>query len=108
MTKLKNALGYDDTMDVFGIHGIAGIIGAIGTGVFMAPSLGGVGYDEGVTMGHQVYVQTVSVGFTLIYVAVVSYILYKIVDLVIGLRVTEDDEREGLDTASHGERAYHS
>ncbi|WP_025871232.1 ammonium transporter [Methylobacillus glycogenes] len=108
VTKLKNALGYDDTMDVFGIHGIAGIIGAIGTGVFMAPSLGGVGYDEGVTMGHQVYVQTVSVGFTLIYVAVVSYILYKIVDLVIGLRVTEDDEREGLDTASHGERAYHS
>lgn len=108
VTKLKNALGYDDTMDVFGIHGIAGIIGAIGTGVFMAPSLGGVGYDEGVTMGHQVYVQTVSVGFTLIYVAIVSYILYKIVDLVIGLRVTEDDEREGLDTASHGERAYHS
>ena len=108
VTKLKNALGYDDTMDVFGIHGIAGIIGAIGTGVFMAPSLGGVGYDEGVTMGHQVYVQTVSVGFTLIYVAVVSYILYKIVDLVVGLRVTEDDEREGLDTASHGERAYHS
>ncbi|MCB5186536.1 ammonium transporter [Methylobacillus caricis] len=108
VTKLKIALGYDDTMDVFGIHGIAGIVGALGTGIFMAPTLGGVGYEEGVTMGHQLYVQAVSVGFTLVYVGVVSYILFKIVDLVIGLRVTEDDEREGLDTASHGERAYHS
>jgi len=108
VTKLKNALGYDDTMDVFGVHGIAGIVGALGTGIFMASSLGGVGYDEGVTMGHQLYVQAVSVGFTVVYVSIVSYILFKIVDLVVGLRVSEEEEREGLDTASHGERAYHS
>ncbi|MCB5185239.1 ammonium transporter [Methylobacillus gramineus] len=108
VTKLKNGLGYDDTMDVFGIHGIAGIIGAIGTGIFMAPSLGGIGYAEGVTMAGQVEVQAIAVGFTVVYVGIVSFILYKVVDLVIGLRVTEDDEREGLDTASHGERAYHS
>lgn len=108
VTKLKNALGYDDTMDVFGVHGIAGIVGALGTGIFMAPSLGGVGYDEGVTMGHQFYVQAVSVGFTVVYVGIVSYILFKIVDLVVGLRVPEEEEREGLDTSTHGERAYHS
>lgn len=108
VTKLKNALGYDDTMDVFGVHGVAGIIGALGTGIFMAPSLGGVGYEEGVTMGEQFYIQAVSVGFTVVYVGIVSYILFKIVDLVVGLRVSEEDEREGLDTASHGERAYHN
>lgn len=107
VTKLKNALGYDDTMDVFGVHGIAGIVGALGTGIFMASSLGGVGYDEGVTMGHQLYVQAISVGFTVVYVSVVSYILFKVVDLVVGLRVPEEEEREGLDTTSHGERAYH-
>lgn len=107
VTKLKNALGYDDTMDVFGVHGIAGIVGALGTGIFMASSLGGVGYDEGVTMGHQLYVQAISVGFTVVYVSVVSYILFKVVDLVVGLRVPEEEEREGLDTTFHGERAYH-
>lgn len=108
VTKLKNALGYDDTMDVFGVHGVAGIVGALGTGLFMAPSLGGVGYHEGVTMSHQLYVQAISVGFTVVYVSIVTYIVLKVVDLLVGLRVSEEDEREGLDTASHGERAYHS
>lgn len=107
VTSLKAKLGYDDSLDVFGIHGIAGIIGAIGVGVLAAPSLGGVGFEEGVTMGSQVYTQTFAVIVTIIWCGVGSYILYKIVDLLIGLRVSEESEREGLDTTSHGERAYH-
>ena len=107
VTSLKSMLGYDDSLDVFGIHGIAGIIGAIGVGVLAAPGFGGVGFAEGVTMGSQLYVQVLSVVVTIVWCGVVSYILYKIVDLLIGLRVTEEAEREGLDTTEHGERAYH-
>ncbi|CAG0980840.1 Ammonia channel [Methylophilaceae bacterium] len=107
VTSLKSKLGYDDSLDVFGIHGVAGIIGAIGTGILMAPSLGGVGFDEGVTMGSQVYTQIVAVGVTILWCGIISYILFKIVDLLIGLRVSEEAEREGLDTTAHGERAYH-
>jgi len=108
VTALKSKLGYDDSLDVFGIHGVAGIIGAIGVAVLAAPSLGGVGFAEGVTMGSQLYTQVYAVVVTIVWCAVVSYILYKIVDLLIGLRVSEESEREGLDTTSHGERAYHS
>jgi ammonium transporter, Amt family len=104
-TTIKNALGYDDSLDVFGIHGVGGIIGSIGTGIFVSPALGGVGVD-GYTMGGQVYIQTVGVVITLVYGGVVSYILYKIVDLTVGLRVSAEAEREGLDIGSHGERAY--
>lgn len=107
VTRLKSMLGYDDSLDVFGIHGIAGIIGAIGVGVLASPSFGGVGFAEGVTMGNQLYVQALSVVVTIAWCGVVSYILYKIVDLLIGLRVAEESEREGLDTTEHGERAYH-
>lgn len=107
VTSLKGKLGYDDSLDVFGIHGISGIIGAIGTGIFMSTSLGGVGYAEGVTMSSQVTVQAIAVGVTILWAGVISFILYKVVDVLIGLRVSEESEREGLDTTEHGERAYH-
>jgi len=106
-TKIKRALGYDDSLDVFGVHAIGGIIGAILTGVFCAPSLGGAGFGEGISsIGQQVGVQLLGVGATVVYTAVVSFILLKIVDVVIGLRVTEEQETEGLDLALHDERGY--
>ena len=104
-TTIKNALGYDDSLDVFGIHGVGGIIGSLGTGIFVSPALGGVGVD-GYTMGGQLYIQAVGVVITIVYGGIVSYILYKIVDLIVGLRVSAETEREGLDVNSHGERAY--
>lgn len=104
---LKAKLGYDDSLDVFGIHGVAGLIGAIGTGILMSADFGGVGYAEGGTMMSQLYAQAVAVGVTIVWGGLGSYILFKIVDVVIGLRVSEEAEREGLDTAEHGERAYH-
>jgi Amt family ammonium transporter len=104
---LKKMLGADDTLDVFGIHGVGGIIGAILTGVFTAPSLGGTGADDFV-IAAQVLIQAECVGITILWSAVVSFIAYKIVDTVIGLRVSEDVEREGLDVTSHGEAAYSS
>ena len=105
---VKPAAGYDDSLDVFGIHGIGGIVGAIGTGILASSALGGIGYAEGVTMGGQVWTQILAVLVTIIWCGVVSAILYKIVDLIIGLRVTPEVEREGLDLASHGEAAYHT
>lgn len=107
VTSLKGKLGYDDSLDVFGIHGVAGIIGAIGTGVLMSAGLGGVGYAEGVTMAGQVTTQAIAVAVTVVWSGVASFIIYKIVDVFIGLRVSEESEREGLDTTEHGERAYH-
>ncbi|WP_334108244.1 ammonium transporter [Methylobacillus sp.] len=104
---LKAKLGYDDSLDVFGIHGVAGLIGAIGTGILMSADFGGVGYEEGGSMMSQLYAQAVAVGVTIVWGGLGSYILFKIVDVVIGLRVSEEAEREGLDTAEHGERAYH-
>jgi Amt family ammonium transporter len=102
---LKKLLGADDAFDVFGVHGVGGIIGAILTGVFAAPSLGGT-QPADFAMGHQVYVQVKSVLLTVVWSGVVSFIAYKIVDLVVGLRVPEEAEREGLDITSHGETAY--
>ncbi len=104
---VKPAVGYDDSLDVFGIHGIGGIVGAIGTGVLVSESLGGIGYAEGVTMAGQVWTQILAVLVTIVWCGVVSIVLYKIVDLIIGLRVTPEVEREGLDLAAHGEAAYH-
>ena len=115
---LKKLLGADDTLDVFGVHGVCGILGAILTGVFNSPSLGGPGYvadwvtATGVTAGDfsiaaQVWIQTKAVLTTVIWSGVVSIVSFKLVDLVIGLRVTEEEEREGLDISSHGETAYH-
>ena len=105
-TKVKKALGYDDSLDVWGVHGVAGIVGAILTGVFASASLGGSGLEEGVTIGSQVWVQFISVVGTLVYGGVVSFILLKLIDVVIGLRVDEEEETEGLDLALHDERGY--
>ena len=105
---VKNKFGYDDTADVFGVHGVGGIVGAIGSGIFAATSLGGVGYAEGITMGVQVWIQIKSVIVTILWCGIGSAILYKIVDVIVGLRVAVEAEREGLDLSSHGEAAYHS
>ncbi len=105
VTSLKRALGYDESLDVFGIHGVGGIIGAIGTGIFVSPALGGVGID-GYDMASQVTTQTLGVLVAIGWSGVVSFVLFKLLDLTIGLRVKEEDERECLDTTSHGERAY--
>jgi ammonium transporter, Amt family len=102
---LKKMLGADDSLDVFGVHGLGGILGAILTGVFTAPSLGGTGAAD-FSIAHQVLVQAEAVGITIVWSAVVAFIAFKITDLVIGLRVPEEQEREGLDIASHGETAY--
>ena len=106
-TTVKNALGYDDSLDVFGIHGVGGIIGAIGTGIVVSPALGGVGVAD-YAMAGQVVTQIKAVAVTVVWTGVISFILFKIVDVLVGLRVTVEEEREGLDLISHGERAYHS
>jgi Amt family ammonium transporter len=114
---LKKMLGADDTLDVFGVHGVCGILGALLTGVFNSPALGGPGFvadwvtATGVTaadysIAAQVLVQAKAVGVTIVWSGIVSFISYKIVDMTIGLRVSEEDEREGLDITSHGETAY--
>ncbi|MGE7369553.1 ammonium transporter [Neorhizobium sp. NPDC001467] len=105
---VKNKFGYDDTADVFGVHGIGGLFGALATGIFASSSLGGIGYADGVTMGGQFMTQLYAVLVTIAWCGIGSVILYKIVDLVVGLRVTVEAEREGLDLASHGEAAYHN
>jgi Amt family ammonium transporter len=105
-TKLKRALGYDDALDVFGVHAVGGIVGAILTGVFVSAALGGAGLAEGMTMIGQVWVQTKGVLFTLVYTVILTYLILKLVDLAIGLRVTEEEETEGLDLSQHGERGY--
>ena len=107
VTGLKKMLGYDDSLDVFGIHGIGGIIGAIGTGIFVSPALGGVGVD-GYSMAGQVVTQATGVLITIVWSGVVALVAFKLVDMTLGLRVSEEQEREGLDTASHGERAYNA
>jgi len=106
-TGLKGMFGYDDSLDVFGVHAIGGIIGALGTGILMSASFGGVGYDKDVTMGGQFVTQAIAVITTLVWTGIISYILYKVVDMLVGLRVAEDNEREGLDSTQHGEVAYH-
>ncbi len=105
---LKRLLNVDDAFDVFGVHGVGGIVGAILTGVFASQSLGGTGglTPDTFSMGAQVWIQVKSVLFTLAWSGVVSFVLYKIVDLLVGLRVSEEAEREGLDISSHGETAY--
>ena len=112
---LKKLLGADDSLDVFGVHGVGGILGATLTGVFAAPSLGGTGIWDYVTnavaadysITDQVIIQLTGVGTTVVWSGVVSLVAYKLVDMFIGLRVPEEEEREGLDVTSHGETAYH-
>jgi Amt family ammonium transporter len=114
VTGLKRMLGADDSLDVFGVHGVGGIVGALLTGVFAAPALGGTGIYDYVanavaadySIAGQVWIQAKAVLTTIVWSGVVSFIAYKLVDMVIGLRVPEDAEREGLDITSHGETAY--
>lgn len=108
VTMLKRLLRVDDPCDVFGVHGVCGIIGCILTGVFAASSLGGVGFVDGVTMGHQVMVQLESIAITVVWFGVVAFVGYKLADILVGLRVPEEQEREGLDVNSHGENAYNA
>ncbi|SMF94243.1 ammonium transporter, Amt family [Methylomagnum ishizawai] len=114
VTKMKHMLGYDDSLDVFGVHGVGGILGALGTGVFASPDLGGTGVYDYVAnavgefdMVAQVTSQAWGVGTAIVWSGLVSFVSYKIVDLTIGLRVTEEVERQGLDIVEHGETAYH-
>jgi Amt family ammonium transporter len=114
VTGLKKMLGADDSLDVFGVHGLGGILGALLTGVFNTQALGGPGLvTDWVTASvgsngimAQVWIQAKAVGVSVIWSAVAAYVSFKIVDLLIGLRVPEEKEREGLDVAEHGERAY--
>ena len=114
---LKMLLSADDSLDVFGVHGVGGIVGALLTGVFNSPALGGPGYvADWVTasmvtaadysIAAQVWTQAKAVLLTVVWSGVVSVIAFKLVDLMVGLRVSEEDEREGLDITSHGETAY--
>lgn len=105
---LKKMLGADDAFDVFGVHGLGGIIGAILTAVFASQSLGGTGglTPDTFAMGAQLWIQVKSVLLTIVWSGVVSFVAYKIADLLVGLRVPEEAEREGLDITSHGETAY--
>jgi ammonium transporter, Amt family len=113
---LKRLLGADDSLDVFGVHGVGGMLGALLTGVFAAPSLGGTGiYDyvankvaDDYSIASQVWIQAQGVLTTVIWSGVVAFVAYKLVDLLVGLRVPEEQEREGLDITSHGESAYHA
>ena len=115
VSKVKHMFGYDDALDVFGVHAVGGIFGALATGVFVNPALGGMGvydyvlnktapYDFAAQMTAQLY----AVGTAIVLSTVVSFIALKVVDVLIGIRVSEESEREGLDTTEHGERAYHS
>lgn len=106
VTVVKNKFKYDDSLDVFGIHGVGGIIGAVLTGVFSAGSLGGVKGDD-YSIAAQVWIQIEAVAITLVWSGVVSYVIFKVVSLLVGLRVDADAERQGLDLTSHGEQAYH-
>jgi ammonium transporter, Amt family len=111
---LKKLLGADDSLDVFGVHAVGGILGALLTGVFVSPDLGGPGFvtdwvtvKQGFTsIGEQLWIQAKAVGITVLWSGIVAAVAFKLVDLTVGLRVAEEDEREGLDTASHGEAAY--
>ena len=106
VTGLKNLLNADDSLDVFGVHGVAGIIGAVLTGVFSAASLGGTGLAEGVSLGTQVGVQVISVVFTVVWCAIATAIAMLLAKFTVGLRVSEESERFGLDITTHGESAY--
>ena len=104
-TSLKAQLGYDDSLDAFGVHGIGGIVGALLTGIFAAESLGGAGLAKA-NIGMQVWAQFLSIVVTIVWSGVLSFIILKIVDATVGLRVEEDEERQGLDLSQHNERGY--
>ena len=104
-TSLKHKLGYDDSLDAFGVHGIGGIVGALLTGIFASESLGGMGLPNG-SIGSQFVSQLIGVVFTIVYCGVLSFVILKIVDALVGLRVSADEESQGLDLALHSEQGY--
>lgn len=103
-TSLKRKLGYDDSLDAFGVHGVGGIVGALLTGVFAAPALGGFGEVENIAL--QVWIQFKGVLFTVVYTAIVTFVILKVIDAVMGLRVNDEEETVGLDLSLHNERGY--
>jgi len=103
-TSLKRKLGYDDSLDAFGVHGVGGIVGALLTGIFAAPAFGGFGEVESVAL--QLWIQFKGVLFTVVYTAIVTFVILKVIDSVMGLRVSEEEETVGLDLAQHNERGY--
>jgi Amt family ammonium transporter len=105
-SSVKRALGYDDSLDVFGVHGVGGFVGAILTGVFTAEAFGGSGLAEGVGIGRQVGLQFAGAGATIAYSAVLTFVIAKVVDLAMGLRVEAEEESDGLDLALHDERGF--
>ncbi|MGD8498482.1 MAG: ammonium transporter, partial [Chromatiales bacterium] len=106
-TSLKRMMGYDDSLDAFGVHGIGGIVGALLTGVFSATALGGAGFGDGnETIGQQFIAQLIGVVATIVYTGIVTFILLKIADVLVGLRVSDDDETQGLDITQHNETGY--
>jgi ammonium transporter, Amt family len=106
VVKMKKAFGYDDSLDAFGVHGVGGFVGAILTGVFIDAGFGGAGLDEGVSMGGQLMLQFIGAGTTIVYTAIVSFIILKVLDVVIGLRASEEQEQIGLDLGLHDEQGY--
>jgi Amt family ammonium transporter len=115
VNQLKRMLGADDSLDVFGVHAVGGVLGALLTGVFNAPDLGGPGFYNNwfemkpgfESIAGQVWIQAKAVGVTVVWTGIVAWISFLIANLMVGLRVTEEEEREGLDVNSHGETAYH-
>ena len=106
VVRVKTALGFDDSLDVFGVHGVGGTIGVLLAGVFVADRFGGAGLAEGVSMASQVGTQVIGIGATIVYCGVGSFIILKVLDNVIGLRVSEQEEQEGLDIVCHDEKGY--
>jgi len=106
VVKVKGALGYDDSLDAFGVHGVGGFVGAILTGVFADAGFGGAGLEDGVTIAGQVVTQFIGAGATIVYCGVVSFIILKLIDAIIGLRVSDEEEEMGLDLVLHDEQGY--
>ncbi len=106
VVKLKRVLGYDDSLDAFGVHGVGGFVGAILTGVFVDAGFGGSGLADGVSIGGQVMTQLLGAGATIVYCGVVSFIILKLIDALVGLRVTDEEEEMGLDLVLHDEQGY--
>jgi Amt family ammonium transporter len=105
-SSLKRSMGYDDSLDVFGVHGVGGFVGAILTGVFTATAFGGAGLAEGVGIGRQVGLQFAGAGATIVYSGVLTFVIAKVLDVAMGLRVDAEEEGEGLDLALHDERGF--
>src|SRR6266850_7955025 len=103
---MKRALGVDDSLDVFPVHGVGGILGTTLTGVFAATMFGGIGYPEGQTMGGQVAVQLAGVATTVVWSGVLTWVILRLTDALVGMRVAHEEENEGLDTVLHNEKGY--